>query len=51
MFASVPVHADDAALAEVIGPAHVPLSGGTRGAGHRIGPAHDPDDQIDGREA
>jgi hypothetical protein len=50
VFASVPVQADDAALAEAVGPAHAPLTGGTRRAGHRIGPAHDPDDQIAGRE-
>ena len=42
---------DDAALAEAVGPAHVPLAGGTRGARHRIGPTHDPDDQIAGCEA
>ena len=50
-FASVPMQADDAALAETVGPAHVPLTGGTRRARCRIGPAHDPDHKIAGREA
>ena len=36
---------------KLVVPAHVPLARSTRGARHRIGPAHDPDDQITGREA
>ena len=50
-FASVPVQADDAALAETVGPAHVPLTGGTRRARRRIGPPHDPDHKIARHEA
>ena len=38
-------------LAEAVVAAHVPRSGGARGTRHRIGPAHDPDDQITAGEA
>ena len=51
LLASVSVEADDAALGEAVVAAHVPLSGGACGTRHRIGPAHDPDDQITAGEA
>src|SRR5262249_1048566 len=41
----------DAALGVAAVAAHVPLSGRARDAPHGIGPAHDADDEIAGREA
>ena len=46
LLTSVPVKADDPPLAEALVAAHVPFPGRARGARDRIGPAHDPDDQI-----
>src|SRR6185437_9053663 len=51
VFASVPMQADDPALAEAVVPAHVPFPCGTCGARYRIRPADDADDEIAGREA
>ena len=51
LLASVAVQADDAALAEAVVAAHVPLSRRACRARNRIGPAHDPDDQIATSEA
>ena len=40
----------DTALGVAPVAAHIPLSGGTGEAGHRVGPAHDTDDKVAGRQ-